>query len=172
MSFPAAAIANYFLDKGDSEERLITPLKLQKLVYYAHGWYLGIREKPLINEQVECWPYGPVVPSLYDAFKHLGNQAICERATGYYYDEDGHHYGEVCIDNCGVRGEEIEDVKAHLDEIWEAYSRFPATQLSNMTHLHGTPWREVYDQYGGRPPYHTDIPQGLIREHFKEKYSN
>ena len=47
-------------------------MKVQKLVYFAHGWHLGITKKPLINEQVEAWPYGAVIPSLYDYLKQWG----------------------------------------------------------------------------------------------------
>jgi len=44
-------------------------MKLQKLVYYAHGWHLALNNEPLIDEQVECWQYGPVISSLFHEFK-------------------------------------------------------------------------------------------------------
>jgi uncharacterized phage-associated protein len=47
MSYPAEAIANYFIGKSITNPKTsLTPLKLIKLVYVAHGWYLahpGIR---------------------------------------------------------------------------------------------------------------------------------
>ena len=42
-----------------------TPMHVIKLVYLAHGWMLGFTSRALINEAVEAWTYGPVVPSTY-----------------------------------------------------------------------------------------------------------
>ena len=74
--YRACAIANYFLERAEREP--ITQMKVQKLVYFAHGWHLGITQKPLINEQVEAWPYGPVIPSLYQDLKRWGADPITE----------------------------------------------------------------------------------------------
>jgi hypothetical protein len=38
MAETAAAIANYFIDKALEDDRELTPMKLIKLVYLAHGW--------------------------------------------------------------------------------------------------------------------------------------
>ena len=51
-------------------------MKVQKLVYYAHGWHLGLADAPLIGELVEAWRWGPVIRSLYAALAEFGNQPI------------------------------------------------------------------------------------------------
>jgi uncharacterized phage-associated protein len=61
MPYPAAAIANEFIKVAKRNGVLLTPMKLQKLVYFAHGWYLALLGKPLINEPVEAWKFGPVI---------------------------------------------------------------------------------------------------------------
>jgi len=70
------AVANYFIYKSIDEGVSITPMKVLKLVYIAHGWHLGIRKEPLITEQTEAWKYGPVVESVYIAFKKYGKNDI------------------------------------------------------------------------------------------------
>lgn len=70
------AIANYFIELAKNDDNLVSPMKLQKLVYFAHGWCLALADKPLINEKVEAWQYGPVVGSLYREFKKYGNEGI------------------------------------------------------------------------------------------------
>src|SRR5208282_4587731 len=70
--YPSMAVANWFIENLSR----VDPLKLQKLVYFAHGWHLALRDQPLIDELVEAWDYGPVVPSLYHQFKRYGNQSI------------------------------------------------------------------------------------------------
>ena len=59
--YPPSAVANFFLSKSDE----ITQMQLHKLLYYAHGWYLAVVGKPLLNEMIGAWKHGPVVPSLY-----------------------------------------------------------------------------------------------------------
>ena len=51
-------IANYFLSKSErSGNWSITPLKIQKLVYYAQGFYLALFKKPLFSETIEKATY-------------------------------------------------------------------------------------------------------------------
>src|SRR5256885_15287234 len=70
------SIANYFIQRGIDSNKSVTPMKLQKLIYFAHGWYWAIKNEPLIDESVEAWKYGPVIPSVYHAFKHYGTDSI------------------------------------------------------------------------------------------------
>jgi uncharacterized phage-associated protein len=64
-TYDPKAIANYFIARAAADGKRLTPLQLIKLVYIAHGWYLGLTGEPLINEPPEAWQYGPVIPSLY-----------------------------------------------------------------------------------------------------------
>src|SRR5689334_3355834 len=90
MSAPyqSKAIANAFLNLGFREKRGISPMKLQKLVYFAHGYYPGAYKNPLIDECFEAWPYGPVVPSLYHEFKEFGNSRITRLASEFDWDAE------------------------------------------------------------------------------------
>ena len=45
----ALAIANFFITLGVERECPPTQMKLQKLVYFAHGWHLGLYDQPLIE---------------------------------------------------------------------------------------------------------------------------
>lgn len=59
-----------------SAESLITPLKLQKLLYYAQAWSLVFRGKALFYEDIEAWVHGPVIPLVYQRYKHHGYNLI------------------------------------------------------------------------------------------------
>ena len=50
MAHAALAVADYILTNGKS----FTPMQIMKLVYIAHGWSLGLRQKPLIRERIEA----------------------------------------------------------------------------------------------------------------------
>lgn len=158
MTYPALAIANAFIDIGRrNNANDLTPMKLQKLVYFAHGWHLGAIHKPLINEQVEAWRYGPVVRSIYDAAKSYGNRPV----TNYLE----HPFYLPQIDLV-----QTPDISSLLNWVWSQYGRFDGAQLSNMTHEVGSPWHKIYTQTGGNPLYGTDIPQSEIEQHFAQQY--
>jgi uncharacterized phage-associated protein len=64
------SVARLFLEKAPtSGVQDLTPMKILKLTYLAHGWHLCYTDSPLILDQVQAWKYGPVVPSVYHYFK-------------------------------------------------------------------------------------------------------
>lgn len=170
MSYSAYAIANYFLDLAAEKGAKLSPMKLQKLVYFAHGWHLALFDKPLINEQVEAWRYGPVIKSLYHSLKGFGNQPVDapivrrgnHRAAGRLVsgvwtpgiDEEAHTLQEAAA------------TKKFLRQVWDIYGDYTPVQLSNLTHVSGTPWDRVYKFWNQNPPKGTDIPQDWMREYF------
>jgi len=168
MSFSAKAIANSFLDLARAHGQSLTPMKIQKLIYYANGWHSAIKGEPLLDEQVEAWPYGPVIPSIYRAFSDHGNQPITSPLVDFEFldgpdsREDFRYHAPSLEDNT----DQAEFAHALLNRIWETYGGYSAIQLSNMTHAPGTPWRQVHDRYSGRIPRGTDIPWESIRDFF------
>ena len=144
-------------------------MKLQKLVYYANGWHLAIKDVPLIDEQVEAWRYGPVIPSLRDAFQQYGDQPVESHAS-------------YLVPRCGTNIiDEIEEVvptvnqgnppdlsfvRDLLDRIWQVYGKYTGIQLSNATHVPVHLGIKVYRSYRGQIPKGTDIPPDSIRETF------
>lgn len=54
-------IANKFITLGNQHHNPLTHMQLQKLTYIAHGYYLALTGKPLLNECVSAWKYGPVI---------------------------------------------------------------------------------------------------------------
>ena len=80
MPYDAIAIANWFLDRAFSGGDSLTPMKLQKMVYIAHGWSLGLSDNSLIHDAVEAWKWGPVIRSVYREFRDFGAETITTRA--------------------------------------------------------------------------------------------
>ena len=54
-----------------------------------------------------------------------------------------------------------------LQVVWNGYKAYSPIKLSNMTHEEGGPWKLTFDKYNGNPPKGTDIPDDLIKSHFK-----
>lgn len=176
MPYDAVAVANELLnlareeaeinalDGGDGIE--VDPMKLQKLVYLAHGWSLALEGLPLIDEQVEARPYGLIIPSVFDAFRQYGDGPITSLGiTVEYPDDDADGPGVVVVPRVGddMADESVLDL---LEETWEVYGKYSSDQLWNLCNEDGSPWDLVRQEYGGQIPRGTDIPRSSIRDHF------
>ena len=64
---------NYEIQGQDAD---ITPMKLQKLLYYCQGYSLALTGKPIFYEEIEAWKNGPVVESVYQEYKKYKNNVI------------------------------------------------------------------------------------------------
>jgi len=139
----ATDVADYVLWLACESEKSLTPMQLLKLVYLCHGWMLGIHARPLIWENVEAWKYGPVIPSVYHAYKKFGGGPI----------------PIVPKDEPEGFDEPERDI---MKQVWDAYGRFNGIQLSTITHEKNSPWDITFrDDARGVP-----IPNDLIADHF------
>jgi uncharacterized phage-associated protein len=48
------SLANWFLARAGAEGKKLDPMKLQKMIYFAHGWSVAITGVPLIQEHSEA----------------------------------------------------------------------------------------------------------------------
>ena len=61
-------VTGYILD-----DRTMTGLKLQKLLYYSQAWSLVWDGEPLFEETIEAWPSGPVIREVYCGYFEVGS---------------------------------------------------------------------------------------------------
>lgn len=166
MSAPysSKAVANEFIELAKADGRGdLSPMKLQKLVYFAHAWHLAFHEDPLIREEIQAWRFGPVVPEVYHEFKNYGNASVSRLATDLSFEKSKLILFEPRIDKADTKTHEL------IKEIWRVYGIFSPVQLSNLTHAEGSPWSDIALTYGAELPRNIDIPNELIKERFKAK---
>lgn len=162
--YSSKAVANSILQlcraQGISD---VSPMKLQKLIYYAHAWHLAFLGIPLIREEVQAWKFGPVIEDIYFAFKEFGNATITNEATELSFDNNGLRLFTPFVD--------IEDNSANglISEIIRIYGTYSPIQLSNLTHADDEPWRIVANQYNAELPRNIEIPNSLIENIFKKR---
>ena len=119
-------VANNFIKRGLEDKIEITPLKLQKLVYFMFREYLKRTGKCLFTEPFETWTKGPVIPSIYTEFSSYGANPIKTFAK----DSQGHIY---IVTETGV-------FKECLEKVWCSYGRNTGEVLSEITHRVGSAW--------------------------------
>lgn len=109
-------IAAYVLSKYKGA---VTPMKLQKLLYYVKVWSLVAGHKIISDSDAfYAWKYGPVNPETYRKYKAFKNQPIT-----------------VELNNVSLDSDEQEII----DFILESYSCYNAITLSKATHS-DDPW--------------------------------
>lgn len=115
---PNIAVAQYLVNEC-SRYGPVTPLKLQKLLYYVKAWGT-VAGKKLVPGSFEKWDYGPANPEVYSTFKQHGRDPIPKHACP------------------SPRGKK----KQLVDFISICYAQYDAVTLSRMTHKE-EPWRET-----------------------------
>ncbi len=161
MPYQVEAIANRFLAIARSSGEPLDPMKIQKLVYFAHGWHLGLGGGPLCADRVEAWRWGPVFPELYHCVKRWGNRAI--RKPLEIRDFDGRHYRWTTPEVSG----EPDFSRRVIQRVWDVYGHMSGWALSQLTHEKGTPWDKIRASYPGMRD--VEIPNELIQQYFEEK---
>ena len=105
----------------------LTQLKLMKLLYLAQGVYLAAFNKPLFNDPIVAWKYGPAVESVHQRF--AGQRGI----VGNISDNDRGDYQEV---------EQNTDVSLVMNAVYDTYGDMSASDLVKLTHSQ-SPWRDT-----------------------------
>ena len=136
-------IANYFIGYGNENNRPFTPLVIQKLLFFSHGWTLGFYNRPLLNSSFEAWRYGPVMPVIYHNLSYYRADPVAKEILAHEKDFDWQE----------------RDI---LKQVAEKYGVFNGMELSSMTHVEGGPWHQVWSKH--RLPL--VIPDKLIQEYF------
>ena len=143
-------IAKYFVKLSNKEGVRIDTMKLLKLTYIAHGWYLGFKGKPLFHNEVEAWKYGAVIPDLYHVIKIYGEGNVSAFLLSHY-----------------AKTELKDKDKDFLKIIWNNYKKFTGFELSDKTHEEGTPWADTWEESTRKL-----IPNKLIKRYYTEMIKN
>ena len=139
----------------------LTPLQVIKLTYIGHGYSLALLDEALIEEGVEEWKYGPIVPSVYHATKKYGGRKITELIYSGVptSDEKGIEGAIGFIERC-MSGEQ----KEVLDGVLAAYGKCTGFELTDRTYMRDpSRWRFLRPRSYGR-----EIPNGFIKSYYKD----
>ncbi len=141
-------VAKVILQLAERDGYTLRPMKLLKLVYITHGFYLAFKQKPLISSTIEAWKYGPVIPDLYHVIKRFGVSPVKLDTIELYSEK------------------EVSDADRNIIEIvWNGYKSFSGPELSVKTHEPGSPWEKSFR----RGVLYVPIENDTIKSYY-EKY--
>lgn len=163
--YSACDIASWFIYKTNAEIKEnvadnddfevyegITHLKLQKLLYYAQGVSLSMRNgQKLFDEKILAWEHGPVVKEVYDVYKNNGRNNLDIDFT------DANNAIIASIENDA-------EVSNILNLVYDNFAIYTAWQLRDMTHEVGSPWDITVKTTG----INSEILSNIIQKYFDD----
>lgn len=141
----ALKVAEQIIRLAKNEDGLVnelTPLKLQKLLFYSQAWYAANNDTRLFEDDIMAYPLGPVVEEVLQEYKKYGATDLKQQVK-----------------------EDITEDKSMTDDlrsVLKVYGNMSAYELVARTHKEEV-WRKNYDASNKL------IPFDEIRKAFKLK---
>ncbi|MBD5541391.1 MAG: DUF4065 domain-containing protein [Lachnospiraceae bacterium] len=114
----------------------VTPLMLQKLLYFSQGIYSALYGRPIFMEDCRAWAHGPVYPEVYDLFRDFKYNPIDDARFALLEGKD-----EALT----------EDEKRVIDLVVNTFGMYGGKVLERITH-NEEPWKEARNGYGDSIP--------------------
>lgn len=115
-----------------------THLSLEKLVYLAYADYLCDHGERLFRDNIYAFRYGPVVESVYEAYKQYGAQDLARHGGSAHTESIAMAMrSRILFAKRGI-------AKLHaIDQTIRAYGKLSVNELVTLTHQPGAPWSHV-----------------------------
>ena len=133
--YDARTVANFIIALHASRGEKLTQLRLYKLLYFCHGWFLVEFGKPLVWNAFEAWERGPVIKAVRDCFRKFGANPITEFAAVFDF-----RSGQISEFSHSLN----EAHERFVTTVVDGYRGISAGQLSEMTHGTGSPWDHLW----------------------------
>ena len=110
----------------------VTPLMLQKLLYFIQGVYSALYERSLFEEDCKACVHGPVYPEVYDLFRDFKYNPVDDARFALLG---------------GAEEILIEDERRVVDRVVKTFGMYSGKVLEKITH-NEDPWMEARKGYG------------------------
>lgn len=142
------SVISYIFERANE----VTPLALQKLLYFIQGIYMVVSNKPMYEEDCFAWMHGPVYENVYSAFK-----------TFRYDPIDDNRF--VILKNRFQKLEKEE--KRIIDLVIDTFGMYSGKTLERITHKED-PWVIAREGYSPLERSHVTIEKKRIKQYFEK----
>lgn len=128
----------------------VTPLMLQKLLYFIQGVYSALYGKPIFVEDCRAWIHGPVYPEVYELFRDFKYNPIDDARFALL-----------------ERNEDAltDDEKKVIDLVVNTFGMYAGKVLEKITH-NEDPWMEARKGYEDSIPSSELLPKDRIMKYY------
>lgn len=128
----------------------VTPLALQKLLYFIQGVYLALFDASLFMEDCYAWQHGPVYEKVYFLFRDFSYNPIDDNRFVLFRAKEG---------NLSKKEREV------IDLILNTFGRYSGKTLETITH-NEKPWLDAREGYGFYQPSNVVITKEEMKDYF------
>ena len=135
----------------------VTPLMLQKLLYFIQGIYSALYGRPIFMEDCRAWIHGPVYPEVYDLFRDFKYNPIDDARFALLE---------------GTADALTDEEKKVIDLVADTFGMYSGKVLERITH-NEEPWKKARKGYGDSIPSSELLPKERIMKYYvavNEKY--
>lgn len=130
----------------------VTPLALQKILYFIQGLYFSRYGIPLFNDNCQAWVHGPVYVEIYDMFR------------SFRYDPIDDPRFELLKGRSNNLDEKEREV---IDLVINTFGMYSGKALERITHRE-TPWIDAREGYSENEHSQEEISKEAIKAYFVE----
>ncbi len=130
----------------------VTPLALQKLLYFIQGIYMAKFDEPLYPEDCQAWVHGPVYEDVFELFKDFKYNPIDDNRFAIFKGR----FEELSVEE-----------KQVIDLVINSFGTYSGKTLEKITH-NEKPWLEARTEYEAIQPSREIISKSSIKEYFIE----
>ncbi|HEY0309060.1 MAG TPA: type II toxin-antitoxin system antitoxin SocA domain-containing protein [Acidobacteriaceae bacterium] len=141
MTTPVQSVAKFIVQRSTLP---ISNLKLQKLLYYVQGWNLGLHGEPIFTAEIQAWVHGPVVPVVFDQYRHF-------------------RWNPIDVPQEALKLDVA--VSGHIHSVLDAYGSLTATQLEALSHDED-PWKLARNGLPANIPSRVAISHESMKKYF------
>ncbi len=133
-------------------ERLeeVTPLTMQKLLYFMQGIYSALYGRPIFAEDCRAWIHGPVYPEVYDLFRDFKYNPIDDARFALLE---------------GTEDALTDDERRVMDLVVNTFGIYSGKVLEKITH-NEAPWVEARKGYGDGIPSSEIVPKERMMKYY------
>ena len=128
----------------------VTPLMLQKLLYFIQGIHSALYGKSIFAEDCRAWIHGPVYPEVYELFRDFKYNPIDDARFALL---------ERMEDTL------TDDEKRVIDLVVNTFGMYGGKVLEKITH-NEDPWMEARKGYGDSIPSSELLPKERIMKYY------
>lgn len=130
----------------------VTPLALQKILYFIQGLYMVLFNTELFSEECEAWAHGPVFRDVYEVFKNFRYNPIDDIRFAMFQNR----FHELS-----------ENEKKVIDLVIESFGVYSGKTLEQITHDE-KPWTDARINCLPGAPSNEIISKESIKTYFMD----
>ena len=161
-------VARYVGLSSTTKGLSISPLKLQKLLYYIQAWFMVFygRDNTLFRDVPQAWVNGPVYPAIYHIYKNKAANMCDHLDSSVFYDGDALEGLAMLTHALGLNADQFETVESVI----MMYGKQSQNQLIWLTHSE-LPWASARHGLAPFEKSEREISLDMMYSYYLERHT-